>query len=89
LYSGQPLRLGETGRCLVSLNDSITFAALSPYVFAQAVDIPFEKLRLENGLTVIVHEDRKAPVVATNVWYQVGSKNEVAGKTGSPIYSNI
>ena len=46
------------------------------------VDIPFEKFTLDNGLTLIVHEDRKAPVVAVNVWYHVGSKNEKPGKTG-------
>lgn len=44
--------------------------------------IPFEKFRLANGLTVIVHTDRKAPIVAVNVWYHVGSKNEKPGKTG-------
>src|ERR1700687_1736513 len=46
------------------------------------VDIPYEKYVLPNGLTVIVHEDHKAPIVAVNVWYHVGSKNEKAGKTG-------
>jgi zinc protease len=49
---------------------------------APEVDIPYEKFVLDNGLTVIVHEDHKAPVVAVNVWYHVGSKNERAGKTG-------
>ena len=44
--------------------------------------IPYEKFTLANGLTVIVHTDRKAPIVAVNVWYHVGSKNEPAGKTG-------
>lgn len=46
------------------------------------VDISFEKFVLDNGLTLIVHQDHKAPLVAVNVWYHVGSKNEVAGKTG-------
>ncbi len=45
-------------------------------------DIPFEKFVLDNGLTLIVHEDHKAPIVAINVWYHVGSKNEKPGKTG-------
>lgn len=45
-------------------------------------DIPYEKFVLKNGLTVIVHEDHKAPIVAVNVWYHVGSKNEKPGKTG-------
>jgi zinc protease len=46
------------------------------------VSIPFQKFTLKNGLTLIVHEDHKAPIVAVNVWYHVGSKNERAGKTG-------
>src|SRR5260370_30511921 len=46
------------------------------------VDIPYERFVLDNGLTVIVHEDHKAPIVAINTWYHVGSKNEKPGKTG-------
>jgi zinc protease len=46
------------------------------------IDIPFEKFVLPNGLRLIVHEDHKAPIVAVNVWYHVGSKNEKPGKTG-------
>jgi zinc protease len=46
------------------------------------IDIPYTKVVLPNGLTVIVHEDHKAPIVAVNVWYHVGSKNEKPGKTG-------
>ena len=46
------------------------------------IDIPFQKFVLDNGLTVIVHEDHKAPIVAINIWYHVGSKNEKPGKTG-------
>jgi zinc protease len=46
------------------------------------IDIPFTKFQLDNGLTVIVHEDHKAPVVAVSVWYHVGSADEPAGKTG-------
>ena len=46
------------------------------------VAIPHETFRLDNGLTVIVHEDRKAPVVGVSMWYNVGSKDEPAGKTG-------
>ena len=49
---------------------------------AQGVDIPFTKYTLDNGLRLIVHQDTKAPVIAVNVWYHVGSKNEKAGKTG-------
>ena len=49
---------------------------------AVEVDIPFQKFVLPNGLTVVVHEDHKAPIVAVNVWYHVGSKNEKPGKSG-------
>ena len=45
-------------------------------------DIPYQKFVLDNGLTLIVHEDRKAPIVAVNVWYHVGSKNEPEGRSG-------
>lgn len=47
-----------------------------------AVDIPYERFTLANGLRVIVHTDRKAPIVAASIWYHVGSKDEPAGKTG-------
>jgi zinc protease len=46
------------------------------------VDIPYQQFTLPNGLRVIVHTDRKAPVVAVSVWYDVGSKHEPKGKTG-------
>ena len=45
-------------------------------------EIKYETFKLDNGLTVIVHEDKKVPMVAVNVWYHVGSKNEKEGKTG-------
>lgn len=48
----------------------------------KAVSIPHDSFTLPNGLRVIVHEDRKAPVVAVSVWYRVGSKHEPRGKTG-------
>jgi zinc protease len=46
------------------------------------VNIPYSMFRLKNGLTVIVHEDHKAPIVAASVWYHIGSKDEPKGKTG-------
>ncbi len=44
--------------------------------------IPFTRRTLANGLDVIVHEDHDLPIVAVNVWYHVGSKNERRGRTG-------
>ena len=46
------------------------------------VRIPYEEFTLPNGLRVIVHTDRKAPIVAVNLWYHVGSKNETPGRSG-------
>jgi zinc protease len=48
----------------------------------KVIDVPYKKFILKNGLTLIVHEDHKAPIVAVNVWYHVGSKNEKPGRTG-------
>jgi zinc protease len=57
--------------------------AQAPAVPAQArIEIPYQRFVLPNGLTLIVHEDHKAPIVAVNVWYHVGSKNEKPGRTG-------
>ena len=65
---------------LITLSTGTTFA------YGQAEldvpDIEYETFTLSNGLTVVVHEDRKVPMVAINVWYHVGSKNEKLGKTG-------
>ncbi len=64
--------------CFLALGvTELTGAAARP-----GIDIPYRREVLDNGLTVIVHEDRKAPVVAVNIWYHVGSKDEVRGRTG-------
>jgi predicted Zn-dependent peptidase len=73
---------------------SAAFASVSP-AYAQdrpapapvaalvkQVDIPYQAFTLPNGLRVIVHTDRKAPIVAVSMWYDVGSKHEPPGKTG-------
>ncbi len=46
------------------------------------ITIPYQRFILKNGLTLLVHEDHKAPIVAVNIWYHVGSKNERPGRTG-------
>ncbi len=46
------------------------------------VNLPYTKIVLDNGLRLIVHEDHKAPIVGVNIWYHVGSKNELPGKSG-------
>ena len=69
-----------------SLIFAIIMAGFSQFNNAQQtfadIDIPYQKFTLGNGLTVIIHEDHKAPVVAVNIWYHVGSKNEIPGRTG-------
>lgn len=57
-------------------------ASHAPAAAPHAMDIPFERFTLPNGLRVIVHTDRKAPIVAVHLWYQVGSGDEPAGRTG-------
>src|SRR2546427_7224044 len=47
-----------------------------------AITIPYQRFALKNGLTLLVHEDYKAPIDAVNIWYHVGSKNEKPGKSG-------
>ena len=49
---------------------------------ACAMNIPFIKQTLDNGLDVLLHEDHACPIVAVNIWYHVGSKNEQPGRTG-------
>jgi zinc protease len=51
-------------------------------VTLSGLDIPYTKRTLSNGLDVIVHEDHHVPIVAVNVWYHVGSKDERPGRTG-------
>ena len=59
----------------------LTLLASLP-VGAQKLEVPYRLFTLENGLTVILHQDKSVPVVAVNVWYHVGSANERAGRTG-------
>jgi zinc protease len=47
-----------------------------------APTIPVERYNLPNGLTVLLSPDRTAPIVAVSIWYHVGSKNELPGRTG-------
>lgn len=54
-------------------------AAASP---AARPEIPFEKLTLSNGLSVLLHRDPSLPLVAVNLWYHVGPRNEPKGRSG-------
>lgn len=49
---------------------------------SSSVDIPFERHQLDNGLRIVLSRDPSAPVVAVNLWYAVGSRNEREGRTG-------
>jgi zinc protease len=61
---------------------AVAASAASGEARAAAFDIPYTKHILGNGLTLLVHEDHKAPIVAVNVWYHVGSKDEPEGLHG-------
>lgn len=58
----------------------IACVLLSPSAKAQSV--PYEKYRLDNGLTVILHVDKTTPVAVVNLWYRVGAKEEPPGRSG-------
>jgi zinc protease len=59
---------------------SLPVAAQTPP--ARTLEVPYRLFTLNNGLTVILHQDKSVPVVAVNVWYHVGSANERPGRTG-------
>ena len=68
-------------RKLLNVLLACIFISLPAFAESQ-IEINYEEFTLDNGLRLIVHEDNKAPIVAINLWYHVGSKNEVKGKTG-------
>jgi zinc protease len=61
---------------------SIMSASMQAQNSEKLPPIKVKEYRLKNGLRVVLHQDRSTPVVAVNVWYHVGSKNEEAGRTG-------
>jgi zinc protease len=67
---------------IVTLVPASSIFAQRPAATTSRIEIPYQRFVLPNGLTLIVHEDHKAPIVAVNVWYHVGSKNERPGRTG-------
>ncbi len=67
---------------LALLGGAPAFVPAAQAAGAPAVDIAYQEFTLPNGLRVIVHTDRKAPIVAVNIWYHVGSKNEPLGRSG-------
>lgn len=74
----------KTKRVLIALFALVSI--MSTVVPAQKGDklpkLKYEEFRLPNGMRVILHEDKSTPIVAVNIWYHVGSKNEVPGRTG-------
>ncbi|KAF1693561.1 M16 family metallopeptidase [Pseudoxanthomonas koreensis] len=83
-------RRPRTAALVLAIAASLGTAALAPSpalaakVAADSSEalVPYESFTLPNGLRVIVHTDRKAPIVAVNLWYHVGSKDEPAGRSG-------
>ena len=60
----------------------VTLSVLPSLLVAQSGRVPFEQFTLPNGLRVIYSEDRSTPIVTVNLWYEVGSRNERAGRSG-------
>ncbi len=72
-------KLNGPGSVLAAFLALSTAASLAS---AGALEIPFEKYKLENGLTVILHADHRLPLVAVSVWYDVGALQERPGRSG-------
>lgn len=68
--------------CIIAISAFAQTAIEYPTYDPKSIDVPYKKFVLPNGLRLVVHEDHKAPIVAVNVWYHVGSKNEKPGKSG-------
>ena len=66
----------------LALATALPNVSAKPVAAPVGVDIAYQQFTLANGLRVIVHTDRKAPIVAVNLWYHVGSKDEAPGKSG-------
>jgi zinc protease len=81
----RPLLSGISSLLLVSLVVTQAGAGEAPAPAAKAerpLEIPFSRFELPNGLTVILHEDHRLPLVSVNLWYHVGSKDEPPGRSG-------
>src|SRR5213594_1844862 len=79
------VRASKRNRLVTLLAAASTLLTLASVVAAQQIAPPkltFEKYTLPNGLTVVLHEEHSTPIVAVNLWYHVGSKNEEEGRTG-------
>ena len=74
-YINQLFKLFSCG-ILLPLAGGLLLSSVSHADFADGIDIPYAEFQLDNGLTLLVHQDRKAPIVAVNIWYHVGSKDE-------------
>lgn len=66
----------------IGLAAGVLGASAAPDAAQSAVRIPHTKFTLDNGLEVILHQDRSVPLVSVNVWYKVGSGDEKPGRTG-------
>jgi predicted Zn-dependent peptidase len=82
-YVRLPLLLAGASLGALALPAVATAQSAAPLpALVKEVRVPNQVFKLQNGLTVVVHEDRKAPIVAVSVWYNVGAKDEPQGKTG-------
>ncbi|UKE46822.1 M16 family metallopeptidase [Xanthomonas cerealis] len=81
----RPLSLLISSILILGAGAAIAPASAAPPALAAKATVPeiaYTRFTLPNGLTVVVHEDHKAPVVAVSIWYHIGSGDEPAGKTG-------
>ncbi len=77
-----PLEAQTTAKVATSATATTLPQGAPVAALVRNIDIPYQQFTLKNGLRVVVHTDRKAPVVAVSVWYHIGSKDEPKGRTG-------
>ena len=79
---GQRAGVARLTRALCCTTALASVLAASQTATAADPQIPFERYKLDNGIEIILHQDTSVPIVAVDVWYHVGSGDEVVGKSG-------
>lgn len=82
LFTVLTLSLGPFRSVIGQASERSALSLRAALAAPDAIKIPFESYKLPNGLTIILSIDRATPTVAVDVWYHVGSKNELVGRTG-------
>ncbi|MEJ0058497.1 MAG: hypothetical protein WDM79_02390 [Terricaulis sp.] len=91
MFLGAALAAFVLGAC-ASSGERASAPAAEPYASVSelmaGVELPYDTFTLDNGLTVVVHEDHKAPIISVAAWFNVGSKDEPPAAPALPTSTN-